>query len=306
MNVFPQLDGFKGNFGLVRLIGHRGARGLMPENTMEGFAFTLNMGVKALEFDVLISKDNIPVITHDNYLSESLTRDGKGKWLLKKGPKICELTVSELKQFDVGGVNANSSYGGSFPKQKFFSGIRIPTLSELLELACLPEYKSLYLLLEVKSETSVNKEDFIRKIVQEIQAKKLENRTVLHSFDWDLLKECQKVAPKIPRSFLSELPENSEGTTYNTSEEVTPDFCSFKSSIPKAIADQNGQLWCPYFKDLTSALLKEAHALGLLVCTWTVNEIEDIENMIDIGIDGIVTDYPDRVQSVLKRRGMQG
>ena len=75
MTAFPQLDGFKGSRGLVRLIGHRGARGLMPENTMEGFEFTLNMGVKALEFDVLISKDNVLVVTHDNYLSEFLTRD---------------------------------------------------------------------------------------------------------------------------------------------------------------------------------------------------------------------------------------
>ena len=306
MTAFPQLDGFKGSRGLVRLIGHRGARGLMPENTMEGFEFTLDMGVKALEFDVLISKDNVLVVTHDNYLSEFLTRDCKGKWLPKKGPKISELTIAELKQFDVGGVNATSSYGKNFPKQEFLSGIQIPTLSELLGLACLPKYKSLYLLLEIKSEPSVNKANFVKQIVSEIREKKLESRTVLHSFDWDLLKECQKVAPEIPRSFLSELPENSEGETYNTSEEVTPDFSSFKSSIPKAIADQNGQMWCPYFKDLTSALLKEAHALGLLVCTWTVNEIEDIENMIDIGIDGIVTDYPNRVQSILKRRGMQG
>ena len=306
MTAFPQLDGFKGSRGLVRLIGHRGARGLMPENTMEGFEFTLNMGVKALEFDVLISKDNVLVVTHDNYLSEFLTRDCKGKWLLKKGPKINELTIAELKQFDVGGVNAASSYGKSFPAQEFLSGIQIPTLSELLGLACLPKNKSLYLLLEIKSEPSVNKANFVRQIVSEIREKKLESRTVLHSFDWDLLKECQKVAPEIPRSFLSELPENSEGTSDNTSEEVTPDFSSFKSSIPKAIADQNGQMWCPYFKDLTSVLLKEAHALGLLVCTWTVNEIEDIENMIDIGVDGIVTDYPDRVQGVFSSRGMSG
>ena len=65
-------------------------------------------------------------------------------------------------------------------------------------------------------------------------------------------------------------------------------------------------MWCPYFKDLTSELLKEAHALGLLVCTWTVNEIEDIEHMIDIGVDGIVTDFPDRVQSVFRSRGISG
>jgi len=303
---FPQLKGFKGNPGLVRLIGHRGARGLMPENTIEGFEFTLDMGVTALEFDVLLSKDNVPVVTHDNYLSKASTRDNKGKWLIEESPKISNLYLSELKQFDVGGLNGNSSYGKSFPRQKFLSGIRMPTLSELLDLACLPKYKSLYLLLEIKSDPSANKANFVRQIVSEIREKKLENRTVLHSFDWDLLKECQKVAPEMPRSFLSELPENAEGTVYNTSEDVTPDFCSFKSSIPKAIADQNGQMWCPYFKDLTSTLLKEAHALGLLVCTWTVNEIEDIENMIDIGIDGIVTDYPDRAQSVLKSRGMRG
>ena len=146
----------------------------------------------------------------------------------------------------------------------------------------------------------------MKQIVHEVREKKLGNRTVLHSFDWDLLKECHKVAPEIPRSFLSELPENSEDTFDNTSEEVTPDFYSFKTTIPKAIADQNGQMWCPYFKDLTSELLNEAHALGLIVCTWTVNEIEDIENMIDIGVDGIVTDYPDRVQGVLRSRGMRG
>ena len=306
MKDFPQLKGFKGNPGLVRLIGHRGARGLMPENTIEGFEFTLGMGVTALEFDVLLSKDNIPIVTHDNYLSKASTRDSKGKWLIEEGPKISNLYLSELKKFDVGGINANSSYAKRFPAQKFLSGIRIPTLSELLDLACLPKYKNLYLLLEIKSDPSANKENLVRQIVHKICGKKLENRTVLHSFDWELLKKCQKLAPEIPRSFLSELPESSEGTDYNTSDEVTPDFCSFKSSIPQAIADQNGQMWCPYFKDLTSALLKEAHALGLLVCTWTVNEIEDIEKMIDIGIDGIVTDYPDRVQSVLKRRGMQG
>ena len=73
MKDFPQLKGFKGSPGLVRLIGHRGARGLMPENTIEGFEFTLDMGVTALEFDVLVSKDNVPVITHDNYLSGAST-----------------------------------------------------------------------------------------------------------------------------------------------------------------------------------------------------------------------------------------
>ena len=305
MTGFPQLNGFKRKRGMVRLIGHRGARGLMPENTMEGFAFTLNMGIRALEFDVLISKDNVPVITHDNYLSESLTRDDKGRWLIKKGPKIRELTIAELKQFDVGGVNATSSYGKSFPAQEFLSGIQIPTLSELLDLACLPKYKSLYLLLEIKSEPSVNKADFVRQIVSEIREKKLESRTVLHSFDWDLLKECQKVAPEIACSFLSELPGNNDEPFDEHFEDHTPDFSSFDVSIPKAIANLNGQMWCPNFKDVTEELVQEAHDLGLVVCTWTVNEIKDLENMVDAGVDGIITDYPDRAQRVLGSRGLR-
>ena len=305
MTGFPQLNGFKRKRGMVRLIGHRGARGLMPENTMEGFAFTLNMGIRALEFDVLISKDNVPVITHDNYLSESLTRDDKGRWLIKKGPKIRELTIAELKQFDVGGVNATSSYGKSFPAQEFLSGIQIPTLSELLDLACLPKYKSLYLLLEIKSEPSVSKADFVRQIVSEIREKKLESRTVLHSFDWDLLKECQKVAPEIACSFLSELPGNNNEPFDEHFEDHTPDFSSFDVSIPKAIANLNGQMWCPNFKDVTEELVQEAHDLGLVVCTWTVNEIKDLENMVDAGVDGIITDYPDRAQRVLGSRGLR-
>ena len=77
MKGFPQLHGFKSHPGFVRLIGHRGARGLMPENTIEGFEYTLDLGVMALEFDVLLSKDNVPVITHDNYLSGAVTRDNK-------------------------------------------------------------------------------------------------------------------------------------------------------------------------------------------------------------------------------------
>ena len=303
---FPQLKGFRGSPGLVRLIGHRGARGLMPENTIEGFNFTLDMGVTALEFDVLLSKDNVPIITHDTNLSEASTRNSNGKWLRKSGPNISELTLTELKQFDVGGLNQNSSYGKCFPEQKFLSGVRIPTLSELLDLACLPENQNLYLLLEIKSEPALSKANVVSQIVREIRKKKIGTRTVLHSFDWDLLKECLKEAPEIPRSFLSELPENSKDSVNGNSENISPDFYSFNISIPKTIANLNGQIWCPNFKDLTYDLVREAHDLGLLVCTWTVNEIEDIENSIDIGVDGIVTDYPNRAQKILKSRSMSG
>lgn len=306
MKDFPQLKGFRGNPGLIRLIGHRGARGLMPENTIEGFQFTLDLGVTALEFDVLVSKDNVPVITHDYQLSASLTRDYNGKWIGENSPKISELTLAQLKQFDVGGLDSRSIYGANYPEQEFLSGIRIPKLSELLDLACLPKGQNLYLLMEIKSDGSLKVTKVVSQILDEIRERKLSNRTVLHSFDWELLKECHRLAPEIPRSFLSQLPRDYDVSSDTASADRTPDFSSFKTSIPKAIANQEGQMWCPYFKDVTSELVKEAHSLNLLVCTWTVNEIKDMENMIDAGVDGIITDYPNRAQKVLKTRGLNG
>ena len=304
MKDFPQLNGFKSHPGFIRVIGHRGARGLMPENTMEGFEFTLGLGVMALEFDVLLSKDNVPVVTHDNNLSRASTRDSEGRWLEEDGPNINELTLSELKKFDVGGLNVKSIYGAHYPKQKFLSGVRIPTLSELLDFACLPKNQNLYLLLEIKSEPSLDIANAVKQVIEQVRRTKVENRTVLHSFDWNLLEECHRVAPEIPRSFLSDLSSHPTDTLDKSSEGVTPDFASFDVSIPKAVASLNGQMWCPDFKDVTSELVDEAKNLGLLVCAWTVNEIEDLERMVDVGVDGIITDYPDRAQSVLSRFGL--
>lgn len=301
MKDFPQLNGFRSLPGFVRLIGHRGARGLMPENTIEGFEFTLELGVTALEFDVLFSKDNVPVITHDYCLSAASTRDNTGKWLKKNGPNINELTLSELREFDVGGLDEGSQYGQRYPEQKFLSGVRIPTLLELLDFANLPNNENLYLLLEIKSGPGLNASKAVNQIVDEVREKKLEPRTVLHSFNWDLLKECQSVAPEIPCSFLSELPGNDDEPLDEYFEDHTPDFSSFDVSIPKAIANQNGQMWCPNFRDVTEDLVREAHNMGLVVCAWTVNEIEDLEKMVNAGVDGIITDYPNRAKKVLDR-----
>ena len=305
MRNFPQLNGFKGAPELVRLIGHRGARGLMPENTLEGFEYTLDLDVRALEFDVLISKDNVPVITHDYQLAAAITRNKSGEWLTNHCPKVNELTLSELKQFDVGGLDQHSVYGKNYPHQKFLSGVRIPKLSELLDLVCSQTSKNIYLLLEIKPTPSQNIANVVRKIVAEISEKKLFHCTVLHSFDWDLLKECQRVAPEIACSFLSELPGNDDEPFDENFEDHTPDFSSFDVSIPKAIANLNGQMWCPNFKDVTEELVQEAHDLGLVVCTWTVNETEDLENMVNAGVDGIITDYPSRAQKVLINRGLR-
>ncbi len=302
---FPQLNAFHGKPGFISLIGHRGARGLMPENTIEGFEYILDNDIIAIEFDVLLTKDKIPVITHDFYLSKAITRNSEGNWLSKDGPRISDLTSYQLEMFDVGGVDKSSSYGRLYPEQAFLSGVRIPKLTDLLDLACLPKGRNLFLLLEIKSEPSVKKRTVIENIVFEIEKRSLSSRTILHSFDWELLEECSRLAPNMPRSYLSQLPESSNDPFDKPPEEISPDFSSLNKSIPEAIQVAGGHLWCPYFKDITADLIAEAHSLGLPVCTWTVNEVEDMENMIELGVDGIITDYTDRAKNILKARGLR-
>ena len=302
---FPQLKAFSSQPRFISLIGHRGARGLMPENTIKGFDYLVKNGVTAVEFDVLLTKDGVPVITHDYCLSKAITRDAAGKWLLENGPRISELTFAELAQFDVGGLDKESPYGMLYPEQAFFSGIRIPRLSQLFDLACQPKGQNLYLLLEIKSEAAIQATNIVQKIVFEIEQRSLSSRTVLHSFDWNILQECARLAPAMSRSYLSQLPESTDDPFDSPARDISPDFSSLTGSIPEAVFEAGGHMWCPYFKDVTLELVQDAHKLGLIVCAWTVNELHDFKNMIDIGVDGIITDYPDRAKSIFKANGLK-
>ncbi|WP_425046025.1 glycerophosphodiester phosphodiesterase [Primorskyibacter sp. S87] len=308
MTDFPQLSGFRGGDGLVRLIGHRGARGVLPENTMPSFEFAVSVGAGALEFDVILTRDNIPVITHNHRLSSAATRDGNGDWLQGEEPSVADLTFAEIRELDVGGLDGQTVYGRRFPDQAFLTGLRIPALTDLLDLACQPENGDLHLLLELKSDPaeeidSKARTDFVSTVVTQVRKRALEPRTILHSFDWNLLDECRRQAPDMPTSYLSQRPENSDDPGEDSSKAVGPDFETLSVSVPRAVADAGGQMWCPYFMDVTPDQVAEAHALGLLVSTWTVNEPDDIAAMVAAGVDGIVTDYPGRLQRCLLDMG---
>lgn len=309
MTDFPQLSGFRGGQGVVRLIGHRGARGVMPENTMEGFAFTLNIGVQAMEFDVVMTRDQVPVITHNHHLLNAATRGRDGNWLTGDELKISELSLADLTQLDVGGLDGRTVYGKRFPDQVFMFGVRIPCLADLLDFAVQPAGSELLLLLEMKSDPNdtnpaTARSNMARRVVDEVRSRSLQHRTVLHSFDWTLLEECAAIAPDLPRSYLSQRPENSDDPGEDSQKAIGPDFDTLGVSIPQAIANAGGKMWCPYLMDVTPELVAEAHELGLLVSCWTANETDDINRMIDAGVDGIVTDYPGRAQRILLERGM--
>ena len=119
----------------IKIYGHRGARGDLPENTLDSFKYLFENNINAYETDILISKDLIPVITHDFRLDPSLTKDDEGNWITDENIKIFDLTYNEILKYDVGSLNKLSRYGRRFLNQKTLENQRIPKLSELLELS---------------------------------------------------------------------------------------------------------------------------------------------------------------------------
>ncbi len=306
---FPQVEAFRGGNNLIRVVGHRGARGVLPENSMIGFDFSLSIGVPLLEFDVVLTADDVPVITHNHRLHASSFRDTNGLFLSGEEPKVSSLTFEQIQQFDIGRLDGHSAYGQRFPDQAQLDGVRVPRLIDLLDLVAEQKYGDAYLMLELKSDPdlaqdALYRENFVGRVLQEVRAKSLSTRAVLHSFDWNLLEECQRQAPDMPSSYLTQLPENEDDVGEDSSKAVCPDFRGRRDEIPLLVKQAGGSLWCPYYADVTAENVALAKELGLCVAVWTVNEHEEISRMIDLRVDAIVSDYPGRVQRHLSDLGM--
>tara|TARA_B100001093_G_scaffold514283_2_gene587966 strand:- start:711 stop:1649 length:939 start_codon:yes stop_codon:yes gene_type:complete len=304
----PQVAAFSGNRDTIRVVGHRGARGIMPENSLVGFDFALSIGVNLLEFDVMMTMDRVPVITHNHELHGPSFRGPDGKFLNGSCPRVSTLPMADLLQFDIGRLDGQTEYGKRFPDQAQLDGIRVPRLDELLRLVSQPKYDQSHLMLELKSDPhqakdSSNRCAFVSAVINEVRNAGLADRTLLHSFDWALLTECQRQQPDIPVSFLTQICESANEAGEDTSNIVMPGFDQPDNSIPDEVIKAGGSLWCPYYKDITDTDLARARALGLSVAVWTVNELEDIDQMIDLHVDAIITDYPGRLQRRLSDRG---
>ena len=135
----------------IRIFGHRGARGEIAENSIEGFKHTFALGIKAIELDVVISKDKIPVLYHYFNLMPYLVKDESGNWLKDSELKVFDKSYEELRKYNIGGLNPESKHGKRFKEQKLLKNAKIPKLSELLELASRKENKDVFLNIEVKS-----------------------------------------------------------------------------------------------------------------------------------------------------------
>ena len=304
MRCEPLLDAFRGSAKIIRIVGHRGARGLFPENSMVGFENILKMGVTLIELDVVFSKDKTPIITHDHTINPSTSRDVDGEFV-NENIKVSSLTVEQIKNYEIGRLDLDSDYGKRFPEQAQLDGIYMPTLQELFEKMQQPEFEQMRLMVEIKSEpnySSQDRENIASLVIKQIREANLSNKVLLHSFDWLLLSEFKKKDPKITTSFLTKKGYQNESENYYTSQVFMQDAAGYSNSVPEKISALGGSVWCPYFKDITRDRLLSARENNLIVVVWTLNELDDIDAMIELGVDAIVTDYPLRVMSALIAR----
>jgi glycerophosphoryl diester phosphodiesterase len=262
--------------------GHRGCRGYLPENTLPAFQRALEIGVDTLELDCGVTKDGVVVVHHDRRLNPDVARGPDGQWVSRPGPTIHSLAFDELQRYDVGRIRPGSEYAQRFPQQQPLDGTRIPSLSALFEATknTKVRFNIETKLLPTHREETVGPEEFAEKLIGEIVKTGLQKRATIQSFDWRTLKIAEKTAPTIETVYLTES----------------------KDAEPQTVASAGGRIWSPSLKDLTQRKLSIAKSLGLKIVAWTVNEPADIATAIDIGLDGIISDYPDRVIAELKRR----
>ena len=288
----------------VELQGHRGARGLFPENTLDGFARTLAFGVDSIELDIAVTADDIPVVSHDPALDPDLTRGPDGAWLAAPGPSIRSLTLSELARYDIGRMRPGSRIAGLHPEQMPQDGARIPTLAATLALLAMhpvavdAELKTL----PDRPELTMAPISMAERVLEIAEGAGAMARLRLRSFHWRALRHLRATRPDLPLAWLTDprtvraaalwwdgmMPEGEGG-----------------AGVAAAVAAAHGTdrgpaaIWAPEHTDLTAEAVAAAHGLGLRVMPWTVNRPEDMRRLVEIGVDGFCTDRPDLGRRVL-------
>jgi glycerophosphoryl diester phosphodiesterase len=294
------------------LQGHRGARGLAPENTLPAFARALSIGVTTLELDCGITRDGVVVVSHDSAPNPDITRGPDGRWLEGQGAPIHQLTYAELQRYDVGRIRPGSAYAKRFPAQLAVDGARMPKLVDVFDLVRRSGNETVRFNIETKisplaPERTTTPEDFARRLIAAVRDAGMAHRTVIQSFDWRTLQVAQREAPEIPTVYLTarqDFMDNIRAADPDSPWVAGFHVRRFGGSTPRAVKAAGGAVWSPYYREVTRENVAEAQALGLKVVVWTVNTNADMRRMIRLGLDGIISDYPDRLRRIAGAMGV--
>ena len=291
---------------------HRGARGLFPENTLAAFGGSLRIGVDVLELDTGLSRDSVVMVSHDPKLNPSLTRDSAGRWI-KESVALQALSADQLQAFDVGRLRPDSRGARRFPTQQSVEGERMPRLAQVFELVRKADADDVEFNIEIKLRPGggpvfASPQKMAAAVAAQIRKADVVQRTTVQGFDWRALVALRKIAPDIrlaaltvEQSWLDNLQRGEPGASAWT---ASLDIDEHGGSTPHLVKALGAEVWSPYWREIDASSLRLAHQLGLVVSVWTVNNKKDMRTMLELGVDSIITDYPDRLREVMQNMGM--
>lgn len=262
--------------------GHRGARGLMPENTIPAMMKALDLGVTTLEMDVVISKDNQVVVSHDPYFNSAITTKPDGSFLRSGEEKsfvLYQMEYAEIQKWDVG-----KKGHPMFTRQEKMPAVK-PLLATLIDsvesYVTIHKLKKPFYNIETKSTVAGDgkfnptPEVFVDLLMGVIQSKNIESRTVIQSFDIRTLIVLHQKYAKLKTAYLLEA--SKAGDIDGNIEKL-----GFTPAI-----------YSPEYRSVTPGMIKACHDKGMRIIPWTVNDAGEMKRLKEMGVDGIISDYPD-------------
>ena len=296
----------------IDLQGHRGTRGLAPENSLPSFEMAILQGVTTLETDAAVTRDGVVVLHHDLALNPDHTRNAKGEWLTESPAPIHAMSLAELQSHDIGRLKPGTKYAAQFPEQKPVDGTRVPRLAELFDMVKAKGHHKVRFAIEIKSnpewpEATLPPEPFAQKLVDEIRRHGMAPRVQIMSFDWRTLQVVQRIAPEIPTVYLTAQQPWMDNIRAGQ-DQPSPWTAGIRhrdhGSVPAMIKAAGGRIWSVFHRDLSPTLLREAHSLGIKVLVWTVNDALTMAPLVDMGVDGLITDRGDIAHKLLADKGV--
>lgn len=313
----------KVNYDVFDLEAHRGGRDVRPENTLYSYAYAIELGATSIECDMQLTKYGQIVMSHNPILNSDITRDENGNYIKNNKYDIRLMTVDELKKFDVGVMDPNcGEYYDLHGKTQFTYDAKIPTLEELMQLIQSYGDKNIVLNIETKSypdpasagyKNNADPKKFVEVFNNIVKKYNMEDRVVLQSFNWQTLIEMKKLNPNISTSALwQEQPSwgRDSESLRRYEKKKSPwlgglDIKDYQGNPVKAAHAIGADIISPYYTEISKQDVDEAHSLGMKVVPWTVNNEKDMTMLLDMGVDGIISDKPWLLKQVLEKRNIK-
>jgi glycerophosphoryl diester phosphodiesterase len=289
------------------LEGHRGTRGLRPENTLAAFGKALQIGVTTLELDTGVTKDGVVVVSHERRISPLECSDTAGNHYV--GRLIRDLTYAQIQTLDCGTRHpANPATDPFIGTQEAVPGTHIPALAQVFELANRYGADDVQFDIETKIDPTVDDTvdpvAFTEKVTDVIRRYGMTQRSLLQSFDWRTLVESKREVPALETVALAQAPTIFPGTPWTAGVQIPADAWS-SGSLARAVKSIGASVLSARFQDITDPLIAGAHAQGLKIVPWTVDDAPTMASLIDRGVDGLITDYPNTGRDVMAQKGIK-